>query len=122
MEDEIPGEGHYQEAAFSIVPLIDGAGTKIKVLESLAYTRTCVVTAHSISGYESVLKDGECVAVGRTLSALVPLAVHLLRDVETRYRMEIFDRQVIERNFTCEAVYRRVKQSVSTLLEGGVNV
>ncbi|PZP95768.1 MAG: hypothetical protein DI587_21695 [Variovorax paradoxus] len=46
----------YQSALFTIAPLFGGGGTNIKVIESLAYGRSCVVTPHAIKGFE--MMDG----------------------------------------------------------------
>ena len=39
----------YERAAFTVAPIYWGGGTKIKVLESLAYGRTCVASATTCS-------------------------------------------------------------------------
>jgi hypothetical protein len=40
-------EEEYRRALFSVIPIWEGGGTKIKILESLAFDRTCVVAAPS---------------------------------------------------------------------------
>ena len=54
--------GRLPQAA-GLIPLLDGAGTKIKVLESLGYLRASVVTRHSLAGFESLLRDGDSLLV-----------------------------------------------------------
>lgn len=108
-------EPHYSDAAFSIVPLLDGAGTKIKVLESLGYMRACVVTRHSIAGFEDLLKDGEAIRVGSDLKDLVQPIIDLLNDNERRWQMEERGRSLIEQHFTRAAVHEAVARSVASL-------
>src|SRR5690606_21015222 len=49
----------YGACALTVAPIFEGGGTKIKVLESLLYGRTCVVAPHAQRGYEHVLRHGE---------------------------------------------------------------
>jgi glycosyltransferase involved in cell wall biosynthesis len=53
----------YSRTAFSLAPIELGGGTSIKVLESLAYSRTLVTTRHGARGYEKCLLDGEALLV-----------------------------------------------------------
>jgi glycosyltransferase involved in cell wall biosynthesis len=107
---------HYADAAFSIVPLMDGAGTKIKVLESLAYLRTCVVTTHSIAGFEDLLCDRDSVCTVNGLDELAGIISELLSQPQMRHAMEERGRVVIEQHFTRAAVRSGVRRSVQTLL------
>jgi glycosyltransferase involved in cell wall biosynthesis len=106
---------HYDECALSVVPLLDGAGTKIKVLESLAYLRTCVSTAHSIRGYERFLRDGESLRVVDTLDALVEPIVELANAPPLRHRLEQAGRRVVETMCARESLYENVAQAMRAL-------
>lgn len=50
----------YQSALVTVAPLFGGGGTNIKVIESLAYGRCCVVTPSAAKGFENM--DGLYVA------------------------------------------------------------
>lgn len=54
----------YESALFTVAPLFSGGGTNIKVIESLAFGRCCVVTPHAIKGFENL--DGLQLACGAT--------------------------------------------------------
>jgi glycosyltransferase involved in cell wall biosynthesis len=108
-------EPHYDECALSVVPLFDGAGTKIKVLESLGYLRTCVVTAHAIKGYETLLRNDESLLVADTLQGLVEPIVKLANSPQLRHRLERHGREVIESECGRESMYRRVAQAIESL-------
>lgn len=110
---------HYADAAFSIVPLMDGAGTKIKVLESLAYLRTCVVTTHSIAGFESLLRDGDSVRVAASFKDMPQIISELLNQPPIRHVMEDSGRTIIEKHFVKEALRYEVRQSLKRL-PGGI--
>ncbi|MHB1140955.1 MAG: glycosyltransferase family 4 protein [Sulfuricaulis sp.] len=107
---------HYADAAFSIVPLMDGAGTKIKVLESLAYLRTCVVTTHSIAGFETLLRDRDSIRAVAGLDELASAVPELLYHPQTRHTMEDRGRAIIEEHFTRDAVRNDVHRSLQFLL------
>ncbi len=53
----------YRQARLSISPLLDGGGSKIKVIEACAYGRPLVATPHSLRGF------------GTDLAQLIPSAV-----------------------------------------------
>ncbi|MEW6514345.1 MAG: glycosyltransferase family 4 protein [Pseudomonadota bacterium] len=107
---------HYAEAAITIVPLLDGAGTKIKVLESLGYLRTSVVTRHSVAGFESLLRDGESLRLADTLEGLAEPVVQLLGDPGLRHAMESRGRSIVESRFAPAAVSEAVRSSVERLI------
>jgi len=107
---------HYAEAAITIVPLLDGAGTKIKVLESLGYLRTSVVTRHSVAGFESLLRDGESLRLADTLEGLAEPVVQLLGDPGLRHAMESRGRSIVESCFAPAAVGNVVRSSVEQLI------
>lgn len=109
-------EPHYAEAALSIVPLMDGAGTKIKILESLAHLRTCVATAHSATGYEGLLNDGESIRVAKNLDDLVEPVCELVADHGKRHRLENAGRDVVEAHFTREAIRINMADSLRSII------
>jgi glycosyltransferase involved in cell wall biosynthesis len=55
VEDLTP---EYDQASFAVVPIKEGAGTKIKVAEALAFGRAVIAYQHSVRGYELVLGKG----------------------------------------------------------------
>jgi glycosyltransferase involved in cell wall biosynthesis len=107
---------HYAQAALSIVPLMDGAGTKIKVLESLGYLRTSVVTRHSVAGFEALLRDGESVRIADTLEGLASPVAALLSRPALRHALEQQGREIVEQHFTPAAVGKAVELSVASLM------
>lgn len=44
----------YEECSLTVAPVAFGAGTSIKVLESFAYSRTCVMNYHASRGLEDL--------------------------------------------------------------------
>lgn len=44
----------YADCTFTIAPLFSGGGTNIKVIESLAHGRACVLTPHAAKGFDAL--------------------------------------------------------------------
>ena len=89
----------YRESAMSIVPISAGAGTKIKVLESYRFGRPVVLTSHSLRGYESVLTDGQEVAVADDPAKMASSISALLDSPETRESMARSGQALVETHF-----------------------
>jgi glycosyltransferase involved in cell wall biosynthesis len=68
----------YDTCAFTLVPFRGGGGTKIKVLESLSYGRTCLMYRHINRGLESILRDREAVWLVDDETEIVRDCIHLL--------------------------------------------
>src|SRR5271166_1222859 len=77
-------QAEYDRCAITIAPIQWGAGTKIKVLESLAYGRTCVVTPHALHGHGCNLRHGESIWCGETDEAMAEGCTRLLDDPDLR--------------------------------------
>ena len=69
----------YQAALFCISPLLEGSGTKIKVLESLMNGKAVVGSAHSIRGF-SDLSTGSGVLVASGPNEMVGHCVRLFQN------------------------------------------
>lgn len=106
----------YARCAFSVVPLFEGGGTKIKVLESLVFGRTCVVARHAQRGFEHALKDQESLAVADDLATFSAMCCALLADTTLRDRLEVHGQAQVSNHFTFERFARIVEQTVDTVL------
>lgn len=99
----------YANCAFAVVPLYEGGGTKIKVLEALSYNRTAAISEHSHRGYGATLVKGKALSVAASDSEFVEACVTLLQSPETR-------RELAEHGFAAvkaEYSFARFSQSVS---------
>ena len=77
----------YAACALSIAPVYWGGGTKIKILESLCYGRTCVLAPHSLYGLGEHLLHGESVWVGSDDEGFAQGCIELLTDPARRRAM-----------------------------------
>ena len=74
----------YARSAFTVAPIYEGGGTKIKVLESLNRGRTVAMMRHSLRGYEHALRHGEDVWVADTDADLAEGCIELLASPDLR--------------------------------------
>lgn len=80
-------EDVYAESAFTVAPIFEGGGTKIKVAESFIFQRTCVVSHHAHRGYEDILLDSESLLVARSDGEFARHCVNLLNNPDRRKQM-----------------------------------
>ncbi|MCP4690609.1 MAG: glycosyltransferase, partial [Desulfobacterales bacterium] len=113
----------YMKCAFSITPIKEGGGTKIKILESLALGRTCVIFRHSLRGYETTLKHGKSLLVADTDEAFAVQCVTLLDHPAKRRRLAESGFAAVAANYTREVFEERVQTAIHEVLRrtpGGV--
>jgi polysaccharide biosynthesis protein PslH len=107
-------EQEYKQAAFTVVPLFEGGGTKIKVLESLFYQRTAVVTTHAQYGYEK-LKNRESLLVVSDESELVKGCIELIADFDLRSRLAEKGRTIVINEYSYNHFSSLVRETIENL-------
>ncbi len=111
----------YAACAFTIEPVYWGGGTNIKVLESLAHGRTCVVTRFGQRGYEDVLRHGDSLWVAETDQEMVEGCIRLLTDTDRREGLARQGRRLVEKHFSRQKFFDVVAESITVLTgRGGV--
>lgn len=106
----------YRKASLSVVPLQWGAGTNIKVLESLAFERACVVTPFAHRGYEDCLRDGESLCRAKDAREFVQACVMLLTNPERCARMGKRGASVVRDAFSYDRFRRIVEETMTDLM------
>ena len=107
----------YDRALCAIVPIWEGGGTKIKILESLALGRTCVVAAPSLRGFGEHLRDGRELVVAKDEGAFAAAVVRLAADDALRHRLEEAGRVAVRRHFSRAMLADRVRHSVDMAIK-----
>lgn len=107
----------YARAAFTVAPLFEGGGTKIKVLESLAYARTCVVAKHSLRGFDHVLRHGDSVWAGDNDEEITEGCCTLLADPARCSVMAEKGRDAVVKHFSFQRFQSVVSETVHRVLE-----
>jgi glycosyltransferase involved in cell wall biosynthesis len=90
----------YDESWFTVCPLWIGAGTNIKLLESLAFGRTCVATVTAHRGYEDCLPAGHSLVVAGDPEDMAENCVRLISNHARRLALAQRGREVVEREFS----------------------
>ena len=106
-------EGIYRDCALSVVPISAGAGTKIKVLESLRFGRPVVLTSHSLRGYGHVLRSGRDVVVQDEPIAMAESILELLSAPDKREAMARSGQGLVATHFS----FDRFVAAVANVLE-----
>jgi glycosyltransferase involved in cell wall biosynthesis len=105
----------YVHAAAAIVPLYEGGGSKIKVLESLGFGCATLVTPHALRGYEHVLKDRESIFAVHRDSDFASACVEVLANRTLRDSVAARGRALVLQHFTPEIVAREVRKTLESL-------
>lgn len=108
--------GVYDRSWFTLCPLWSGAGTNIKVLESLAFGRTCVATATGHRGYEDSLQAGDSLLVASNPEDLAENCIQLIKNHPRRLALATRGREVVQREFSYERFASIVHREVDRAL------
>jgi hypothetical protein len=105
----------YRDASLAVVPVSEGAGTKVKVLEALGHCRPVVAHHHSARGF-SRLVDAGCVLTADDDAALAARCVTLLGDPALAAALGAQGRALVERYHSFDAIARRVADDLDRVL------
>ncbi len=108
----------YQCCAFTVVPTWGGSGTHIKVLESLRFARTCVLSPFAQRGYEDALRHGEAVYIAEDTDAFATGCITLLRDASLRRRLARRGQEIVNRSHSFDAFCAAVEQVMERAVRG----
>jgi polysaccharide biosynthesis protein PslH len=106
----------YRACWFTLCPLWSGAGTNIKVLESLAFERTCVTTAIGHKGFEECLMHSDSLLVAATPEAVAENCIRLIRDHALMLALAKHGREVVRQEFSYERFANIVHREVERAL------
>jgi glycosyltransferase involved in cell wall biosynthesis len=110
----------YQASWLTLCPLWTGAGTNIKVLESLAFERACVSTVIGHRGFEDHLISGDSLLVAANAADLTGNCIDLINDHERRLALAKRGREVVLREFSYEKFASIVHREVDRVLAGRI--
>jgi glycosyltransferase involved in cell wall biosynthesis len=106
----------YHASWFTLCPLWTGAGTNIKVLESLAFGRTCVATVTGHRGFEDCLSSGDSLLVAANPEDVAENCIRLINDHALRLALAKRGREVVQREFSyhkfASVVHREVERAL----------
>ena len=97
----------YCKAALCVSPIFEGAGTKIKILESLINSRVIVAAAYSVRGFDN-LKIRGVVAV-QSDEEMISQCSSLLNNPTLRKSMSHGSQKMIAEHYSLNSVFDAVK-------------
>jgi glycosyltransferase involved in cell wall biosynthesis len=97
-------------AALYVCPIMDGGGTKLKILDALAMGKPIV--AHPIACEGINLRDGEDVVFAREPSEFVDAIVTLFGNPQWRRRLSANARSLAESSYSYSVIGRRLVSAV----------
>jgi glycosyltransferase involved in cell wall biosynthesis len=103
---------YYEHATVVVAPIWAGSGTRIKILEAFSFGLPVVSTSLGAEGLGTV--DGQHLLIADTPSSFAQKIVSLLGDEALRHRLAREADELLERDFTPDAIRQRVGQ----ILEG----
>ena len=106
----------YHASSFTLCPLWTGAGTNIKVLESLAFGRTCVATVIGHRGFEDCLPSGDSLLVAANPEGVAENCIRLINDHALRLALARRGREVVQREFSYQKFASVVHSEVERVL------
>ena len=103
----------YAESEVVIIPIYFGAGTCIKVLESMQMKRVLVTTPVGARGYEEYIAPNHEFLLARTDDEFVTAIQNALDDNVLQEKLTTNASKVVEQNFSKTAFYQVVKDSLN---------
>ncbi|MFA6044165.1 MAG: glycosyltransferase [Phycisphaerales bacterium] len=108
--DDLSAE--YARAAVCLVPLFEGGGSKIKVLEALAFGRPVVVTHHSLRGYNHVLREGESLLAASDDEGFAIAVAELLGDPVRAATLAETGQRLVRTHFSRDEFFSIVRRDL----------
>lgn len=110
-------EDEYRRARLTICTQFEGGGTKIKVLESLAFGRPVVVTPHSHRGYQLILPDGQCLLVADSGLQTAEACIRLIDDSDLAFSLAAKGTEVVRKFYSFSRFVDSVAEGVDRALQ-----
>ncbi len=104
---------YYQRAKLSVIPLRAGGGTRIKILEAMAYGRPVISTSLGCEGLDVV--SGEHLLVADTPAAFSERVVEALKDKGLRERLSRTARALVESRYDWSTMAQRLLRMYADL-------
>lgn len=105
----------YRGAAFSVVPLLEGSGTKIKILESFRFLRTVVAHSYAARGLDT-LRHQQSLLIADTDEAMVDHCITLLNDPTLRRELATCGHDIVVEEYSLQRFARTVYDDVAAAL------
>jgi len=105
---------HYERSTVCVVPIRAGGGTRLKILEAMAFGRPVVSTTVGAEGLNVV--DSEHLVIADQPDVFARKVVHLLSEPAARERIAANARQLVESRYDWDLVAERQMQIYEAVL------
>ena len=102
---------HYRQSGVSIVPLFEGSGTRLKILEAMALGRPVVSTPLGCEGL--AVEDGKHLLIADDAEGFAAAVARLLTDRALATRLTLEARALVERNYDWTGIAERLRGLLS---------
>ena len=109
----------YARCIATLAPILAGGGTNIKVLESGAYGRPCVVSRIAHRGFEETLPAGVACLRAEQIADMAEQCLRLIREPDLASRIGRRARACIELNYTPEVFNAAVMTGIRKVMDNG---
>ncbi len=106
----------YARCTATLAPILAGGGTNIKVLESCAYARPCVVSRIAHRGFEETLPAGEACLFSETIAGMADACLQLLRTPGLAARIGLRARAAIEIHYSADVFASAVNAGIERVM------
>lgn len=101
-------EPYYDKAAIVVVPLLNGGGSRIKILEAFSYQRPVVSTAIGAEGLD--VDNGEHIIIADEPSDFANQCVELLNNSEERKRITLSAYNLVKDKYDIPVFHRKMDE------------
>lgn len=112
-------EDAYLKSCVTICPVLRGAGTNIKVVESGAYGRNCVITTFAARGYSQNIEFAKHLCVAKDETDMAEKILVLLGDYEFNRDSALKFSEAVLNEFSYSSFEKTVKQTILQTLDRG---
>ncbi|HEV2382526.1 MAG TPA: glycosyltransferase [Terriglobia bacterium] len=107
-------------AAVFVCPMVDGGGTKVKLLDAMAMGKAIVSTSVGCEGLE--VTHGDNILIADTPEEFASTISQALESRALRERLGAAGRGLVERNYSWEVVGRHLEEAYECALSPGASV
>lgn len=105
----------YREVSAVVAPLRIGSGSRLKILEAMAWGRPVVSTPVGCEGLE--VKEGTNIMIGSTPGKFAEILLQVLKDNGLARRIGREGRKLVEEKYSWEKIQEKIQSQIGELLE-----
>jgi glycosyltransferase involved in cell wall biosynthesis len=105
----------YLDSSVVVVPVYNGSGTNIKVIEAMSRGKACVISSFAGKGYEDILVNGKNIFIAESNVDFAEKIVKLLLDDDLRAHIGESARESVDQRYSFENFSEIIIKSIPGL-------